>query len=55
MPMHASLGHMVFGVEQAQKAIANNLGYTVDEFAGLMTGADMDNLSVQKGLTRTWK
>jgi iron complex transport system substrate-binding protein len=52
VPMHASLGHMVFGVEQAQKAIANNLGYTVDKFAGLMTGADMDNLSVQK---RTYK
>jgi len=48
VPMHASLGHMAFGVEQAQAAIANNLGYAAGEFAGLMTGADMDNLSVQK-------
>lgn len=48
VPMHASLGHMAFGVEQARAAIANNLGYPENEFAGLMTGADMDNLSVQK-------
>jgi adenosylcobinamide amidohydrolase/ABC-type Fe3+-hydroxamate transport system substrate-binding protein len=46
--MHASLGHMAFGVEQAQTAIAINLGYAAGEFAGLMTGANMKNLSVQK-------
>jgi len=48
VPMHASLGHMAFGMDHAQAAIANNLGYAAGEFAGLMTGADMDNLSVQK-------
>jgi len=46
--MHASLGHMAFGVEQAQTDIATNLGYAAGEFAGLMTGANMKNLSVQK-------
>ncbi len=48
VPMYASLGHMAFGMEQAQAAIATNLGYAAGEFAGLMTGANMDNLSVQK-------
>nr|NJM04607.1 adenosylcobinamide amidohydrolase [Desulfobacula sp.] len=48
VPMHASLGHMAKGVDQVKTAIAENLGYAADEYAGLMTGADMDNLSVQK-------
>ena len=48
VPMPASLGHMVFGVAQVQEAIRNNLGFAKGEFATLMTGADMDNLSVQK-------
>ncbi len=47
VPMHASLGHMAFGVDQVTKDIATNLGYTPKTFSGLMTGADMDNLSVQ--------
>lgn len=47
-PMHASLGHMAYGVEQARKDIAKNLGYAAEEYAGLMTGANMDNLSVRK-------
>lgn len=48
VPMHASLGHMAYGIEQVQEAIADNLGFDAGEYAGLMTGADMDNLSVQK-------
>lgn len=48
VPMHASLGHMARGVAEAQPAIAGNLGYKADEYAGLMTGARIDNLSVQK-------
>jgi adenosylcobinamide amidohydrolase/ABC-type Fe3+-hydroxamate transport system substrate-binding protein len=48
VPMHASLGHMDKGVDQVKTTIAENLGYATDEYAGLMTGADMDNLSVQK-------
>lgn len=48
VPMPASLGHMAYGVEQAREAIANNLGYAAGEFAGLMTGADMDNLAIKK-------
>ncbi|RZB36577.1 MAG: hypothetical protein SRB2_02073 [Desulfobacteraceae bacterium Eth-SRB2] len=52
VPMHASLGHMAHGIEQVQGAIADNLGFDAGEYAGLMTGANMDNLSVQK---RTYK
>jgi len=47
VPMHASLGHMAFGVEQVRKDVAANLGYTPATYSGMMTGADMDNLSVQ--------
>ena len=47
VPMHASLGHMAFGVEQVRRDVAANLGYTQASYAGLMTGADMDNLSIQ--------
>lgn len=47
MPMHASLGHMAFGVDQVTKDIATNLGYTPKNYSGLMTGANMDNLSLQ--------
>ncbi len=47
VPMHASLGHMAFGVEQVRRDVAANLGFTPATYAGLMTGADMDNLSVQ--------
>ena len=48
IPMHASLGQMAFGVDKAIAAIKKNLGYKDNEFTTLMTGADMDNLSVQK-------
>ncbi|ADW19254.1 protein of unknown function DUF105 [Desulfobulbus propionicus DSM 2032] len=47
VPMHASLGHMAFGVEQVRKDVAANLGYTPATYTGMMTGADMDNLSMQ--------
>ncbi|MGE4560589.1 MAG: adenosylcobinamide amidohydrolase [Desulfobulbus sp.] len=47
VPMHASLGHMAFGVDQVTRDIAANLGFTTATYSGLMTGADMDNLSVQ--------
>jgi adenosylcobinamide amidohydrolase/ABC-type Fe3+-hydroxamate transport system substrate-binding protein len=47
VPMHASLGHMAFGVDQVRKEVAANLGYTPATYSGMMTGADMDNLSVQ--------
>ncbi len=48
VPMHASLGHMARGITDVQKAIAGNLGFTTEAYAGLMTGADMDNLSIQR-------
>lgn len=47
VPMHASLGHMAFGVEQVRRDVAANLGYTQATYTGMMTSADMDNLSVQ--------
>ncbi|MBM9614823.1 adenosylcobinamide amidohydrolase [Desulfobulbus rhabdoformis] len=47
VPMHASLGHMAFGVDQVTADIATNLGYTTQSYSGLMTGANMDNLSLQ--------
>ncbi|WP_448873702.1 adenosylcobinamide amidohydrolase [Desulfobulbus propionicus] len=47
VPMHASLGHMTYGIEQVRRDVAANLGYTPHTYAGLMTGADMDNLSLQ--------
>ena len=47
IPMHASLGHMAFGAEQVRQDIATNLGYTPATYTGMMTGADMDNLSLQ--------
>lgn len=47
VPMHASLGHMAYGVEQVRKDVAANLGYTPASYNGMMTGADMDNLSMQ--------
>jgi adenosylcobinamide amidohydrolase len=46
VPMHASLGHMAFGVEPAQAAVRKNLGLSEGQFAALMTGAHMDNLAV---------
>ena len=46
VPMHASLGHMANGIVPVQAAIAGNLGFAQGEYAGLMTGAHMDNLSV---------
>ncbi|MGD9160698.1 MAG: ABC transporter substrate-binding protein, partial [Desulfobacteraceae bacterium] len=52
VPMHASLGQMAFGVDRAKAAIKKNLGFNENEFTTLMTGADMDNLSIQK---RTYK
>lgn len=48
IPMPASLGHMAYGIAEVKKAIAVNLGFAENEFATLMTGADMDNLVVQK-------
>lgn len=47
VPMHASLGHMANGIDQVQEAVANNLGFSRDAYAGLMTGAHMDNLAVR--------
>lgn len=47
VPMPASLGHMAYGVKQVRGAISNNLGFSSDEFATLMTGADMSNLAVK--------
>ena len=56
VPMPASLGQMAYGVAQAKAAIRSNLGFAEGEFATLMTGAHMENLSVQKGrFTGTWK
>ena len=46
VPMHASLGHMARGITQVQKTIAENLGFKAEEYTGLMTGANMDNLAV---------
>ncbi|CCK81590.1 adenosylcobinamide amidohydrolase [Desulfobacula toluolica] len=48
VPMPASLGHMAYGVTQAQEAIQKNLGFAKGEFSTMMTGADMDNLAVVK-------
>jgi len=50
VPRPASLGHMTYGVAQVKAAIWNNLGFAEGEFATLMTGADMDNLAVQKAI-----
>ncbi|MBU1170950.1 MAG: adenosylcobinamide amidohydrolase [Proteobacteria bacterium] len=50
VPMHASLGHMMHGVDAVKPVIARNLGFKEKHYAGLMTGASMDNLSIQ---TRT--
>ena len=47
VPIHASLGHMAYGITQVQEAIAVNLGFDVTEYTGLMTGAHMDHLSIQ--------
>ncbi|WP_319524922.1 adenosylcobinamide amidohydrolase [uncultured Desulfosarcina sp.] len=52
VPMHASLGHMARGISDVQKAIAGNLGFETQAYTGLMTGANMDNLSIQQ---RTYK
>ncbi len=52
VPMHASLGHMAYGVEPARTAICKNLGIAEDRFTGLMTGANMDNLAVRE---ENWK
>ena len=46
VPMHASLGHMAHGITQVQKDVAANLGFPFREYAGLMTGAHMDNLAI---------
>jgi adenosylcobinamide amidohydrolase len=48
VPMPASLGHMAYGVAQAQTAIRSNLDFSEGEFSTLMTGADMDNLALKK-------
>jgi adenosylcobinamide amidohydrolase/ABC-type Fe3+-hydroxamate transport system substrate-binding protein len=48
VPMHASLGQMAYGVEDAKEAVKKNLGFSGSGFTTLMTGADMDNLSIQK-------
>ena len=48
VPMHASLGHMARGIEPVQASIAENLGFLKQDYVGLMTGAHMDHLSVQK-------
>jgi adenosylcobinamide amidohydrolase/ABC-type Fe3+-hydroxamate transport system substrate-binding protein len=48
IPMHASLGQMAYGVTDAKEAIKKNLGFSGSGFATLMTGADMDNLSMRK-------
>ncbi len=48
IPMHASLAQMAYGVSDAKEAIKRNLGFTGSGFATLMTGADMDNLSIKK-------
>ncbi len=48
VPMPASLGHMARGVDGAKAAIRKNLGFQDGEYATLMTGADMDNLSIRK-------
>ncbi len=47
VPMASSLCHMAYGTKGAQKAIRENLGLTEGAYAGLMTGADMDNLAVK--------
>jgi iron complex transport system substrate-binding protein len=44
--MHASLGHMARGITRVQETIAGNLGFQKVDYAGLMTGANMDNLAV---------
>ena len=44
-PMAASLGHMAYGTDKAKTAIARNLGYAEQNFATMMTGADMRNLA----------
>ena len=48
VPMPASLGHMARGVAPAKAAIRKNLGFEEGQYATLMTGADMDNLAVEK-------
>lgn len=48
VPMHASLGHMAHGIDQVRKDIAANLGFACTEYAGLMTGAHMDNLALRE-------
>ncbi len=48
IPMHASLGQMAFGVSGAKEAVKRNLGFSGSGFTTLMTGANMDNLSIQK-------
>lgn len=48
VPMHASLGHMARGIGGVQKTIAGNLGFATQAYAGLMTGANMDNLAIQQ-------
>ena len=55
VPMHASLGHMARGIGDVQKAIAGNLGFDTQTYAGLMTGANMDNLSIQQRAYRDLK
>ena len=52
VPMPASLGQMAYGVAQAKAAIRSNLGFAEGEFATLMTGAHMENLSVKKEVYR---
>jgi hypothetical protein len=43
VPMHASLGHTAKGVDQVKKTIAENLGYTADEYAGFQAGRRADD------------
>ncbi|WP_156887760.1 adenosylcobinamide amidohydrolase [Desulfotignum balticum] len=46
VPMAASFGHMRKGVQQVMDTLEKNLGFARGRFATLMTGADMDHLSV---------
>ncbi len=48
VPMHASLGHMIHGIAQVQRDVATNMGFATHEYAGLMTGAHMDNLAIRE-------
>ena len=52
VPMPASLGHMARGVDGAKAAIQKNLGFEDGQYTTLMTGADMDNMAMEKAVYR---